>query len=216
MVDAAPSNSTMISPAILVRQPLRTHLHRAFTSTSRLTMPADSDRPNASGLSPSQSRQLPPREPKADEEPILNALRELYTVNPSESSYAQYTQDAIFHDPVGIAKGIKSIRAQFNALPSLFPRAEIRRFNILDAPSDKLLIDQVVAYYREKDARAEPFKELNSLLTIEREAGSGLIKSHIEEWDHKAETDQEGMMGELHTARKTVSRLGVCRVRKCT
>lgn len=128
-------------------------------------------------------------------------------MTPSESTYSQYAEDAVFHDPVSIAKGVKSIRAQFNALPALFPRAEIRKFRVIDAPTapDKLLIDQVVAYYRSKDAGAEPFKELNSLLTIERNS-SKLIRSHIEEWDHKAETEQGGMMGDFHEARKTVSR----------
>lgn len=170
-------------------------------------MPSNTDRPNASGLPPSQSRALPSREAKPDEVGIIKALKELYTVAPSESTYSQYAEDAVFHDPVSIARGVKSIRAQFNALPSLFPRAEIREFRILDAPSapQKLLVDQIIAYYRSKEPDAEPFKELNSLLTIERESGSGLIKSHIEEWDHKAETDQSGIMGDFHAARKSVS-----------
>ncbi|CAO1627740.1 unnamed protein product [Sympodiomycopsis kandeliae] len=180
---------------------------RTFATSHILKMPSDTDRPNASGLPPSQSRALPSREARQDEAGILKAIKELYTCSPTESTYAQYAEDAVFHDPVSIAKGVKSIRAQFNALPSLFPRADITKFNILDAPSapGKLLIDQNVAYYRSKDSGAEVFKELNSLLTIERDSSTGLIKKHFEEWDHKDETNQTGIMSDFHTARKTLT-----------
>lgn len=33
-----------------------------------------------------------------------------------QKTYGIYAEDAVFHDPVGIAQGLKSIRAQFNGL----------------------------------------------------------------------------------------------------
>ena len=71
-----------------------------------------------------------------------------------------YAPEAVFHDPIGIAEGIKSIRAQFNGLVKLFPRAEIPTFRLLEnppsVPKSTILIDQDVAYYR--DPKGEPAK----------------------------------------------------------
>jgi hypothetical protein len=36
-----------------------------------------------------------------------------------QRSYEIYTPDAVFHDPIGISRGIDSIRAQFDALPKV-------------------------------------------------------------------------------------------------
>lgn len=33
-----------------------------------------------------------------------------------QSTYSTYTNNAVFHDPIGVAEGIDSIRAQFNGL----------------------------------------------------------------------------------------------------
>lgn len=35
---------------------------------------------------------------------------------PMQSTYSAYTNNAVFHDPIGVAEGIDSIRAQFNGL----------------------------------------------------------------------------------------------------
>jgi hypothetical protein len=105
-----------------------------FVST---TAPAD-EKPNASGLLPDQTRALPQRRVDHDgpEARIIRSLRELYSckaqdvrlpvrfppTSDPDSSFAQrsyeiYTHDAVFHDPIGIARGVDSIRAQFDALP---------------------------------------------------------------------------------------------------
>ena len=84
-----------------------------------------------------------------------------------------YAKEAVFHDPIGIADGIESIRAQFNGLVKvglsrecscivfiaflqLFPRADIPRFRVLENPSSvpksTILIDQDVAYFRDPKA----------------------------------------------------------------
>ena len=38
-----------------------------------------------------------------------------------QDTYEIYTRDAVFHDPVGIAVGVDSIRSQFDALPKVVP-----------------------------------------------------------------------------------------------
>lgn len=41
---------------------------------------------------------------------------QLYTVSPTSQSYSMYAQAAVFHDPVSVAEGVESIKAQFNGL----------------------------------------------------------------------------------------------------
>src|SRR6266850_3191050 len=98
---------------------------------------ASHEKPNASGLTPDQTRALPERsvDPDGPEARIIRSLRELYSCKAqnvrlgrphlrsvpeskvSQRSYEIYTHDAVFHDPIGIARGIDSIYAQFDALP---------------------------------------------------------------------------------------------------
>lgn len=43
---------------------------------------------------------------------ILESVNELYRSQPTEHSYSVYDDNAIFHDPVGLAEGIGRIREQ--------------------------------------------------------------------------------------------------------
>jgi hypothetical protein len=99
---------------------------------------ASNEKLNASGLTPDQTRALPERsvDPDGPEARIIRSLRELYSCKAqkvrlgrphlrpvseqvSQRSYEIYTHDAVFHDPIGIARGIDSIHAQFDALPKV-------------------------------------------------------------------------------------------------
>lgn len=190
-----------------------------FTTSAAAKMPnSDPTLPNATGLTPEESRKLPKREVQEDEQSIMKGLRELYTCAPTSQTYSMYTEDAVFHDPVSIARGLSAIKAQFNALPALFPRADITKLDVLESPSSlppkTMVVDQNVAYYRKKED-SEPFKELNSLLTLQRDQASGLVKKHTEEWDHKPETDESnaGFGGSLNELRKKVGFASFCRRR---
>ncbi|RDX51918.1 hypothetical protein OH76DRAFT_1345888 [Lentinus brumalis] len=164
----------------------------------------DPNAKNASGLTPSETKGLRERQPEASEEKILEGIKELYSSKPTERTYEIYAPDAVFHDPVGIAEGVKSIRAQFNGLAKLFPRADIPSFRVLENPpsvaKSTILIDQDVAYYR--DPKGEPTKIVNSLLTLETN-GMHQVVRHTEEWDHRRETSREdGFFGMLNEQRK--------------
>lgn len=101
---------------------------RSFTTTLPAMSSSSKDsKPNYTGLTPAESKALPSREARPEEAFAIATLQDLYKCKPTEESYKSYTPDAIFHDPVGIAKGIASIKAQFNALPALFPRADITK-----------------------------------------------------------------------------------------
>ncbi|KAI0003745.1 hypothetical protein BJV74DRAFT_764016 [Russula compacta] len=172
------------------------------------------EKPNASGLTPDQTRALPERsvDPDSSEARIILSLRELYSCKAQSSSYEIYTDDAVFHDPIGIASGIDSIRAQFDALPKarthLFPRSVIQKLRVLEnppgTPANLLLIDQDVAYFRDPQA-ASPFKVVNSLLTLQLDDANQIIR-HTEEWDHNRETTaDDGFLGMLNEHRKRMA-----------
>ena len=44
-----------------------------------------------------------------------------------QSTYQVYAKEAVFHDPIGIAEGVESIRAQFNGLAKASIKPEYRR-----------------------------------------------------------------------------------------
>ncbi|TFK56818.1 hypothetical protein OE88DRAFT_1650290 [Heliocybe sulcata] len=169
---------------------------------------SDPNAKNSAGLTPAESRSLSERQPEQHEQKILTAIKELYTSKPQESTYQVYAPDAVFHDPVGIAKGEPAIRAQFNGLAKLFPRADIPKFRVLEnpktVPQGTILVDQDVSYFRDPKA-AEPTKTVNSLLTLHTNS-SQQITEHHEEWDHKRETDSsDGFFGYLNEARKKMT-----------
>lgn len=84
----------------------------------------------------------------------------MYACRAEESTFSIYTQDAVFHDPIGFAQGKGSIRAQFIGLAKIFEKADIPKFRVLSnppgLPSSTILIDQDVTYYRK--ASASPTK----------------------------------------------------------
>ncbi|KAJ8494532.1 hypothetical protein ONZ51_g2250 [Trametes cubensis] len=168
---------------------------------------SDPNATNASGLSANETKNLKERSPEAHEEKILQGIKELYTSKPTDRTYEIYAPEAVFHDPIGIAEGIKSIRAQFNGLAKerLFPRADIPSFRLLEnppsVPKSKILIDQDVSYYRDPNA-SSPTKTVNSLLTLETNDQNQVVR-HTEEWNHHRETSREdGFFGMLNEQRK--------------
>jgi len=107
---------------------------------------------NATGLKPEETKALKERSIHTHEQPV----REVYA------------NDAIFHDPVGLAKGPKSIEAQFIGLAKVssslllqalmivtasdFPSGRDPKLQVVENPPsvmpNTILIDQDVSYYR--------------------------------------------------------------------
>uniref|UniRef100_A0A0W0F1P6 Uncharacterized protein n=1 Tax=Moniliophthora roreri TaxID=221103 RepID=A0A0W0F1P6_MONRR len=182
---------------------------------------------NAAGLEPSQSKALQERELHPHEKPIAQAIKEMYTCSPTETTFSVYEPQGVFQDPIGIATGVGSIRAQFIALTSLFPRADVTKFRVLTNPpsvaATTLLIDQDVAYFRDpkadKPTKACPAavfvrslnsyfshcQTVNSLLTLKLSEGHKILH-HTEEWDHsKSTTSEDGCFGMLNEHRKKIT-----------
>ncbi|KAF5352737.1 hypothetical protein D9756_005912 [Leucocoprinus leucothites] len=162
---------------------------------------------NAVGLKPEESKALKERPIQGHEQPIITAIKEMYTCSPKDNTFDIYTGDAVFHDPVGIAKGPNAIKAQFVGLAKIFPRAEIPSFRILENPPSvaprTILIDQDVSYYR--NPKSSPTKTLNSLLTITLD-DSNKIRTHTEEWNHRKNTSKDdGFLGMLNEERKKMT-----------
>ncbi|TRM66274.1 hypothetical protein BD626DRAFT_397610 [Schizophyllum amplum] len=163
---------------------------------------------NSAGLSPEESRALPERAAQPHEEKILTAIKEMYSCKPKETTFDIYVDKAVFHDPVGIAEGVASIRAQFVGLAKIFERADIPKFRVLENPSSvpksTILVDQDVSYYRSAKADS-PTKTMNSLLTIETD-DSHRVTAHYENWNHeRTSTSEDGFLGMLNEQRKRVT-----------
>ncbi|KAG0700676.1 hypothetical protein DFH29DRAFT_930920 [Suillus ampliporus] len=163
---------------------------------------------NASGLTPSETKSLNTRIPEPSEQKVLSAIKEMYSCNPNDTTFNIYSEDAVFHDPVGIATGPKSIQAQFLGLAKLFEKADIPKFRVLknppQVPQSTILVDQDVAYYRSAFS-SSPTKTMNSLLTLELD-NDGKVKRHTEEWDHeKTSTSEDGFLGMINEHRKELS-----------
>jgi len=188
-------------------------LHHLYVPKERVfvsTTTTYNEKPNASGLTPDQTRALPERtiDPAGPEARIIRSLRELYSCKAQDRSYEIYAHDAVFHDPLGIVRGKDSIRAQFDALPKLFPRSEIQKLRVLENPpgtsANLLLIDLDVAYFRNAQAPS-PFKVVNSLLTLMLDDANQITR-HTEEWDHNRETTaDDGFLGMLSEHRKKLT-----------
>ncbi|KAF7966226.1 hypothetical protein HWV62_39497 [Athelia sp. TMB] len=166
-----------------------------------------SSKVNASGLTPEQSKALKERSAEPGEQKIIAAIKEMYECKAQESTFSIYADSAVFHDPIGIAQGKGSIRAQFIGLAKIFEKADIPKFRILENPPnlDKstILIDQDVVYYRK--AASDPTKTVNSLLTIKTDSNR-LVTSHTEEWNHSKETtSDDGFFGMLNEQRKKIT-----------
>ncbi|KAJ8494732.1 hypothetical protein ONZ45_g13124 [Pleurotus djamor] len=162
---------------------------------------------NASGLKPFETKALEEREPLQHELKVIQAIKEMYSCAPTKTTFDIYAPDSQFHDPVGIAKGPSSIKAQFIGLAKVFPKAAIPKFRILKNPpslsESTILIDQDVAYYR--DPSKSPTKTLNSLLTIETNQAHQIVR-HTEEWNHeKTNSADDGFLGMMNEWRKKIT-----------
>lgn len=75
---------------------------------------------------PEESKNTPTKQPSQQEQKLIDDILQLYCLNPSHEVYSHYAEDAVFHDPVSIAKGKESIMSQFNGMPKIFARSETK------------------------------------------------------------------------------------------
>ena len=148
------------------------------------------------------------RQPSMTEKRLIDDVLLLYQLKPCEASYAHYAPNAVFHDPVSIAKGIESIRSQFNGMPKVFAESVTEKCDVIEAESEspgKLAVNLTQRYTfksmmpgKEKGAD----KTVNSKLTFYLN-GDGLIEKHDEEWDHQEnKSGGDGFMGKMQETRK--------------
>src|ERR1700730_15474914 len=88
---------------------------------------------NATGFTPAESKALSERQANEGGQRIVKSLKEMYSCSPNstltpntlnwlplmviwQSTFDVYNQDAVFHNPVGIAEGVQSICNQFAML----------------------------------------------------------------------------------------------------
>ncbi|WWC62228.1 uncharacterized protein I303_104824 [Kwoniella dejecticola CBS 10117] len=142
------------------------------------------------------------RQPTASEQALVDDVLQLYQLNPISSAYARYDTNAQFHDPIGLAKGLEAIKAQFNGMPKIFSSSETRGLKFLEnpevqPPSVQISLSQL---YKMKPTGE---KLVNSLVTFHVDPSSNLILKHDEEWDAKPNTTgEDGFLGKINELRK--------------
>ncbi|WRT66689.1 uncharacterized protein IL334_003649 [Kwoniella shivajii] len=142
------------------------------------------------------------RQPTSEEKALVDDVLNLYQLNPISAAYARYDEKATFHDPIGLAQGLNSIKAQFNAMPSIFSQSETKGLKFLENPEVKPPSVQVSLsqLYHFKTAGS---KLVNSLVTFHVDPSSNLILKHDEEWDAKPNsTGDDGFFGKINELRK--------------
>lgn len=82
-----------------------------------------------SGTTESSAGTHSTRQASPQEQKLIDDILCLYQCNPKHDSYSHYTDEAVFHDPVSIARGKESIMSQFNGMPKLFAESTTERMS---------------------------------------------------------------------------------------
>lgn len=147
------------------------------------------------------------RQPSETEKGLIDDILLLYQLKPSETAYAHYDRNAVFHDPVTIADGLESIKSQFNGMPKVFAESVTEQCDVLaeESGQGKLALNLTQHYVFNS---ALPGKSKGSEKTVNSKVtlyfnDKGLIEKHDEEWDHEAnKSGEDGFMGKVQAARK--------------
>ncbi|KAJ8610082.1 hypothetical protein MRB53_038809 [Persea americana] len=143
------------------------------------------------------------------EQEIIDEVLDLYQLKPSDKAYSHYAETAVFHDPVSIARGLESIKSQFNGMPKLFASSTTKKCDVLESSTPQKLELNLTQHYVFKSMiplkKTGAEKTVNSKITLHMNS-AGLIEEHDEEWDHEANKDgSDGFMGKIQEARKKAS-----------
>ncbi|GFZ46906.1 hypothetical protein JCM24511_04126 [Saitozyma sp. JCM 24511] len=143
------------------------------------------------------------RQPTTEEKELIDDVLKLYQLKPVSAAYARYSPSATFHDPIGLAKGLEAVKAQFNSMPKIFSESDTKALKVLDNPAVKPPSVQfsLSQLYKFKVGSSE--KLVNSLVTLNVDPSNNLITHHEEEWDAKPNTTgEDGFFGKINELRK--------------
>jgi len=159
-----------------------------------------------SSTTDSSAGQLSTKQPSPQEDKLINSILKLYQLRPDDEAYSHYAENAIFHDPVSIARGKESIMSQFNGMPKVFARSETKEVGLLSSSTTSNLEFNLTQHYVFKSAiplKSEGAEStVNSKLTFKLN-GEGLIEEHHEEWNHQGNKDSnDGFWGKMQQKRK--------------
>ncbi|KAF1354748.1 hypothetical protein BDV97DRAFT_307986 [Delphinella strobiligena] len=157
---------------------------------------------------PSSAGDLETRSATPEEQKMINDILNLYQCNPTHQAYSHYAENAVFHDPVSIAKGKESIQSQFNGMPKIFARSETEHIAVLRTSTPTSLQLNLTQNYIFKSPiplkKEGTSRTVNSKITLNKNK-QGLIEEHIEEWDHERnKTADDGFVGKLMEGRKKI------------
>ncbi|KAK0555056.1 hypothetical protein OC846_000203 [Tilletia horrida] len=143
---------------------------------------------NAVGLLPEHSMALPEREPAADELPIIKALHEIWTAEPTESTWEVFAEEVTYTRPDGsIVTGIQAVRDLVSFFDQRNPSKQLQQ-RILLTPAmlsqSTLVLDHAMPAMPD-ESTSDAVTALQSLVVVRRRASDGLVTSISEEEGHK-------------------------------
>ncbi|ORY26325.1 hypothetical protein BCR39DRAFT_470405 [Naematelia encephala] len=115
------------------------------------------------------------RQPSSEEKALIEDVLNLYQLNPITAAYARYSENATFHDPIGLAEGLESVKAQFNGMPKIFSSSITKGYKVLDNPEVKPPSIQFSLSQLYKLKLPPTEKLVNSLITLHVDPSSNLI-----------------------------------------
>ncbi|EIW65968.1 hypothetical protein TREMEDRAFT_66057 [Tremella mesenterica DSM 1558] len=115
------------------------------------------------------------RKPSGEEAALIQDVLKLYQLQPVSAAYARYDQKATFHDPIGLAEGLESVKAQFNSMPKIFSKSETLDLKVLDNPQVKPPSVQFALAQNYHVKTPQTTKLVNSLITLTVDPSTKLI-----------------------------------------
>ncbi|CAD6884199.1 unnamed protein product [Tilletia controversa] len=144
---------------------------------------------NAVGLLPEHSMALPERDARPDELAIIKAIYDIWTAEPTESTWSVFSEEVTYTRPNGtVAIGLAAFRELFAHFQQRNPSKQLQQ-RILTTPemfssSTTIVLDHAMPAMPEQST-SDAVTALQSLVVVRRRANDGLVTSITEEEGHK-------------------------------
>ncbi|KAE8216597.1 hypothetical protein CF327_g281 [Tilletia walkeri] len=144
---------------------------------------------NAVGLLPEHSMALPERDARPDELPIIKALHDIWTAQPTDSTWTVFAEDVTYTRPNGsCAVGLEALQQLFVHFLQRNPSKQLQQ-RLLTTPemfstSTTIVLDHAMPAMPDQSS-SDAITALQSLVVVRRRASDGLVVSITEEEGHK-------------------------------
>ncbi|GAA5843972.1 hypothetical protein JCM11251_005927 [Rhodosporidiobolus azoricus] len=115
----------------------------------------------------------------SDRQAIVDAVRSLYSAQPSEAACLKYARESVYDDPLSFCKNRTEVAGQWYGLPKTFQKCEVLAYEVVANDDDKILLRWKTEY-----AGSWGSKVVTSIviLVLAEEEGELKIKYHKDLW----------------------------------